>query len=272
MFQPAREVIRYAAAVFILCSGVGAWALPAAGTGAFETQKGRYFQWTAPRGWGVSESISGVTLTSPDAQYSAGLASLLRSQGSRTPQAFLQWVFASVPAYSNVRCVAIKNLPDERLSYQTWQFIEAVVSYHDKGLPVTGVWKVGVANYYGLNDAMIVGYRAANPVFQQAQAFMPQIARSIVLINGAGFAGNDTLIKPKNNPLDNRGLIESGKMRDRVGAHASEGWREGMMGTEPTIDRKTGQTYNSPLNSYNPARGGYVNPSRPDELLDLNHK
>jgi hypothetical protein len=142
----------------------------------------------------------------------------------------------------------------------------------DNGLPVTGVFKVGTANYYGMNDAMIVGYRAANPIFAQAQSFMPRIAKSIVLTNAAEASGNNTLIRPKNNPLDNSGLIQAGKNRDRVREHASEGWREGMMGTEPTIDPKTGKQYNTPLGNYNGARGGYVNPERPNELLVPYHK
>jgi hypothetical protein len=237
-----------------------------------QPQQGRYFRWAAPPGWQVSETNAGVTLTSPDGQLSASLAMLLRSRGSRTPQAFLSWVFSHVPNYRNCRVLAVRNLPNQRMSYQVWQFIEASVSYLDNGLPVTGVYKVGVANYYGLNDAMIVGYRAANPLFQQAQSFLPRIAQSIVLTNALEAGGNNTLIRPKNNPLDNSGLIKSGQYRDRVREHASEGWREGMMGTEPTMDPKTGQTYNSPLNSYNPARGGYVNPQRPNELLVPNHK
>jgi len=239
---------------------------------AIQQHQGRYFRWAAPAGWRVSETNSGVTLTSPDGTLSASLAMLMRSRGSRTPQDFLNWVFTHVLSYRNARVLSVTNLPNQRLSYQVWQFIEAKVSYTDNGLPVTGVFKAGTANYYGMNDAMIVGYRAANPAFARAQSFMPQIAKSIVLTNAAEASGNNTLIKPKNNPLDNSGLIQAGKNRDRVREHASEGWREGMMGTEPTIDPKTGKQRNTPLGAYNPARGGYVNPERPDELLVPYHK
>ncbi len=237
-----------------------------------EDHQGRYFRWSAPPGWRTSETMSGVTLTSPDGLYSAGLAAILRSQGTRTPTAFLKWVFSNVPDYRNAKIISVQKLPNQKMSWQTWEFIEAVVSYNDKGLPVTGIWKAGVANYYNMNDALIVGYRAAKANFKQAQSFMPQIAESIILTNVSGFAGNNTIIQPRNNPLHNEGLIESGKLRDRVREHSSEAWREGMMGTEPTIDPKTGKTYNSPLESYDPGRGGYVNPVRPDELLQPNHK
>ena len=245
---------------------------PAAPGPSLQNHQGQYFRWSTPPGWRVSETNSGVTLTSPDGRYSAGLATILRSKGSRTPQSFLQWMFAHVPGWANARVLSVKTLPAEKLSYQTWQFIEADVSYTENGLPVTGRWKVGVANYYGMNDAMIVGYRAANPDFPAAQSFLPRIAKSIVLTNAAGFAGNNTVIRPKNNPLDNSGLIQAGQTRDNVREHASEADREGRMGTEPTIDPKTGQQRDTPLGDYNPARGGYVNPDRPDELLVPNHK
>jgi hypothetical protein len=239
---------------------------------SLQPHQGRYFRWTCPPGWRVSESNSGLTLTSPDGRYNASLVSLLRSRGSATPEGFLRWLFGRVPSYRNVRVLGVSNLPSRRVAYQVWQFIEARVSYTDNGLPVTGVYKVGVANYGGMNDAMIVGYRAANPVFHDARSFMPQIAKSIVLTNGAEANGNNTLIRPKNNPLDNSGLIQAGKNRDRAREHASEAWREGMMGTEPTIDSKTGKQRNTPLGDYNAARGGYVNPDRPGELLTPNHK
>jgi hypothetical protein len=249
-------------------------ARPSMGNSSYPLQphQGKYFKWATPPGWRFSETNAGVTLTSPDGNYVASLAMLLRSRGTRTPQAFLNWIFSHVPGYRNSRVLSINNLPSQRLSYQVWQFIEATVSFTDNGLPVTGIYKVGVANYYGMNDAMIVGFRAATPAFQQARSFMPPIAKSIILTNAAEASGNNTLIRPKNNPLDNSGLIQSGKNRDRVREHASEGWREGMMGTEPTIDPKTGKQYNTPLGNWNAARGGYVNPQRPDELLVPYHK
>jgi hypothetical protein len=237
-----------------------------------ESHQGRYFRWATPPGWRVSESNSGVTLTSPDGRYAASLASLLRSRGTITPQHFLQWIFTHVPSYTNARVLSVRGLPSRQMSYQVWQFIEARVAYTDNGLPVTGIYKVGVANYGGMNDAMIVGYRAAQGDFDRARPMISRVADSIFLTNAVEANGNNTIIHPKNNPLDNSGLIQSGQNRDRVREHASEGWREGMMGSETTIDPKTGRQRNTPLSDWNGARGGYVNPDRPDELLQPYHK
>lgn len=104
------------------------------------------------------------------------------------------------------------------------------------------------------------------------EPILSRVARSIVLTNAVEANGNNTIIHPKNNPLDNSGIIAAGQNRDNVREHASEAWREGTMGTEPTIDPKTGQQRNTPLGDWNGARGGYVNPDRPDELLQPYHK
>lgn len=239
---------------------------------SLEPHQGRYFRWTAPPGWRASETNAGVTLTSPNGRLSASLATLLRSRGTRTPGAFLEFIFTHVPTYEKARVLSTSKLPSQRMSYQVWQFIEEKVSFTDNGLPVTGIYKVGVANYARMNDAMIVGYRAADADLAQARSLLSRIAGSIFLTNAAEANGNNTLIRPENNPLDNSGLIQAGKNRDRVREHASEGWREGMMGTEPTIDPKTGKQRNTPLGDYNAARGEYVNPDRPDELLLPYHK
>src|SRR5208283_635582 len=73
------------------------------GTGFSENlnhQQGRYWKWAAPQGWRHSESIAGVTLTSPDGRYEAALVGLMRSQGHTTPKAFLQRMLGM--AYSRV--------------------------------------------------------------------------------------------------------------------------------------------------------------------------
>jgi hypothetical protein len=211
---------------------------------SLQPQQGRYFRWSAPPGWRVSESNAGVTLTSPDGACSASLATVLRSKGSRTPSAFLQWVFASVPGYSHARIVSVKSLPDQRMSYQVWKFIEAKVSYRNHGLPVTGVYKAGVANYAGMNDAMIVGYGAADASFQEAEPFMAHIARSIVLTNAAEANGNNTLVKPKNNPLDNSAIIQAGQNRQKGIDRAMERDAQARRGTVDLYDPSTHEKMN----------------------------
>jgi hypothetical protein len=236
---------------------------------ALQPQQGRYFKWSAPAGWRVSESNSGVTLTSPDGRYSAMLASLMRSRGNRTPKDFLQLVFTDVPDYKNARIISIKNLPRQRMSYQVWNFIEAEVSFTDKGLPVVGLYKAGVANYYNMNDSLIVGFRAATKDYEQAKSFMPTIAKSIVLTNANDAFGNNTLVRPKNNPnTAHDSIIEAGQNKSKSQDKSMQKWSNAMRGSEPTYDPTTGQRYASQHSSWDAARGGYVNPNRPTELLN----
>jgi hypothetical protein len=238
-------------------------------SGSLQPHQGRYFKWTAPAGWRVSETNSGVTLTSPDGHYSASLAALMRSRGNRSPKDFLAFIFKSVPDYKNAKVISTRNLPNQRTPNQVWNFIEAEVSYTDRGLPVTGIYKVGVANYYNMNDAMIVGFRAANQDYPQAKSFMPMIAKSIVLTNANMAFGNNTLISPKNNPnTAHDSIVKAGQYRNQVQDKSMQKWSNAMRGNEPTYDPATGQRYSSQHGSWDAARGGYVNPNRTTELLN----
>ncbi len=245
-FRPGRGFTVLAAALFVLTafcffSGI---ACAQAYSPSLQPQQGQYFRWSSPAGWRVSESNAGVTLTSPDGRYSAFLASLLRTRGSRTPSNFLMWMLSSTGC-TNVRVISTKQLPPQRMSYQVWQFIEATVSYTVRGMPVTAVIKSGVANYYGMNDAMVVGYQAASSDFANARSFLPRIAKSIVLTNAAGANGNNTVIRPKNNPLDNSATIKSWENRQRGIDEAMHNDANARRGTVDLYDPATGETINA---------------------------
>jgi hypothetical protein len=225
------------------------WCLPVvdrahASPSTLQQQQGQYFRWSSPPDWRASESNAGVTLTSPDGKYSAFLATLLRSRGSRSPVDFLRWML-SVAGYSDVRFISTRQLPPQRMSYQEWHFVEVTLSCSFRNMPTTAVIKSGVANYYGMNDAMVVGYQAASNDFERARSFMPQIARSIILTNAAEANGNNTLIRPKNNPLDNSATIKSWENRQRGTSEASRNDANARRGTVDLYDPSTGQTINA---------------------------
>ncbi|HET6459184.1 MAG TPA: hypothetical protein VFG29_00205 [Syntrophales bacterium] len=204
-------------------------------------QQGRYFKWASPAGWRHRESNAGVTLTSPDGRYSAFLAMVVRSSGSRTPLDFLQWMLNKTGC-TNVKIISTKQLPAQRMSYQVWQFIEVNLSYSENGQPMMGMIKSGVANYYGMNDAMIVGYRTSPGDFKDARSFMSKIAKSIILTNAAQASGNDTIIRPKNNPLDNSEMIRSWEKNQRTRDEAMRKDANARRGTVDLYDPSTGET------------------------------
>jgi len=236
---------------------------------SLQTTQGRYFRWSAPAGWIYSETMSGVTLYSPDGKHSAGFAAILRSRGQQTPQNFLKSVFSKVPDYKNPKILSTKNLPNRQVGYQTWHWIEATIAYTDKGLPVTGLWQIGVANYYGMNDAAVLFYRSANANIKEGQAFLPQIAKSITITNTTEFAGNNTIIHPKNNPNTTGDMImKTWENKNKSFDEAMRKDTNARRGYEPAYDPVTGERYNPTFNQWNDARGGYVNPKRPTELLN----
>ena len=241
------------------------------------SQQGRYWKWAAPQGWSHSESIAGVTLTSPDGKYEAALAGLMRSQGHTTPTAFLHRMLGM--AYSKVKLVAVRPLPNQKMGYQTWTWIEADVTATSKsGSQMKGVWRCGVANYYNLNDALINGWWAPVSSFQQSKNSLEPIAKSIILTNPNEAFGNNQLIHPsagssaglaKNNPNTTGDTIM------KTWENKNKSWDESMRkdtnvrrGYEPAYDPSTGQQYNPSLGNWNAAKGGYVNPNSPTEVLN----
>jgi len=262
------KLIRTAIVISLMCVFICCLCTTQADAVSLQTTQGRYFKWSAPAGWTHSETMSGVTLYSPDGKHSVGFAAVMLSKGQQTPQNFIKLVFLKVSDYDNPKVIAVKNLPKRQAGYQTWRWIEATIAYTDKGLLVTGLWQVGVTDYYGMNDAAMLFYRSANASIKEGQTFLPQIAKSITITNTTEFAGNNTIIHPKNNPN------LAGDMIMKTWENKNESFDEAMgkdtnarRGHEPAYDPLTGQRYNPTSDQWNAARGGYVNPNKPTELL-----
>lgn len=242
----------------------------ATATGQQITQhRGRYFSWVSPIGWKASETMNGLTLTAPNGSDSVMYAILLRSQGQSNPSRFLQWMLSHMPGYSNFKVVSTRQLPDQRSGIQgtSWKVMEIEMNYTINGIPHRGVWTCGVNNYYGMFDASVNGYHASLNAWQNSRVYLQSMSNRIIITNPRQIAGNDTLIPVKNNPLDNSGIIESGRMRDASRDRISKKQREATMGQERMKDPYTGKIYNMPNTAYDPAVGGYRNPNRPGELL-----
>ena len=74
---------------------------------------------------------------------------------------------------------------------------------------------------------------------------MPRIAKSIVLTNAAGANGNNTLLRPKNHPLDNTAVIQAGQNRQKGIDEAMRNDANARRGTVDLYDSSTGQTINA---------------------------
>lgn len=234
-----------------------------------EAQQGRYFGWAAPRGWRASESTNGVSLRSPDGAQRAGFVMLLRSQGTASPRGFLTWMLSLDPTLRLQEVVGERRLPDVPggPAGGVWQMAELEVRLLVEGAPHRGTFTCSVKNAWGLNDAMCSYAHAAAAQWAAGREWLPQLARSVRITNMAQVAGNDQLLRPRNNPLDNSGLLESWRKRGLSEDRISQARREGTMGYERMKDPSTGRTYDMPLETWDGAAGGYRNPARPGELL-----
>jgi hypothetical protein len=232
------------------------------------THRGNYFQWSAPQGWQEQETMSGVTLTAPDPTLTVSSVLLLRSRGRTSPQDFAVRILSFVPELSQLRVLSAKNQPPIQSGFgPAWAIQEIEMQYTIGRTPVRATWTVGIASAYGGYDAFMLGYQAPEEAFDAAKLWLAPIAQSVNCINPRQVAGNDTLVLPKNNPLDNSGLLkvwrDKGISEDRI----SQSRRAGMMGYERVKDTSTGRIYSMPLENWDGTVGGYRNPARPTEIL-----
>ena len=235
-----------------------------------QTHQGQYFRWSVPTGWNARESTSGVEMSSSDGLLKVDWAILLRSPGSSRPENFVLIMLPKIPGYSNIRLIKVLGHRKQPSIYPglSWDVAEMDIAYQYRGIPMRSTWTCGILNIQGRTyDATLSGYGAPEGQFDQAKLWLWQVANSVTITNPRQVAGNDTLITPKNNPLDNRGLIESWRQKGLSEDRISQGRREGTMGYERMKDTTTGQKWNMPLESYDGAAGGYRNPNRPNEIL-----
>lgn len=232
-------------------------------------QRGQYFRWVAPKGWRASESTNGVTLASPDGHMRAGFVLLLRTPGASTPRDFLLRFLPMDPSYRNLRVESQRRLPDvpAGMPGAVWRVEEIGLRLLVDGKPHQALFTCAVKNFYGQFDAFFSYQHATVAEWPAARQFLPQLTRAIAVVNPGRVAMNDQLLRPRNNPLDNSGLIESWRRKGISDARISQAQREGMMGYERMKDPSTGRMYDMPLETYDGAAGGYRNPVRPTELL-----
>jgi hypothetical protein len=241
----------------------------AGGRPVLEPHRGRYFRWAMPPTWRFSESTNGVTLYSPDGRQRAGFVLLMRSPGAITPADFLLRFLPMDPSYRDLRVEARRPLPDVPSGYPgvVWKVEEISLALTVDGKPHRGSFTCAISAAYGFFDAFVGYSHAAAADWPAARQFLPQLTRSIAIVNPGQVAMNDQLLRPRNNPLDNSGLIESWRRKGVSEARISQARREGTMGYERMKDPATGRTYDMPLETYDGTVGGYRNPVRPTEVL-----
>ena len=233
-----------------------------------ETRQGQYFRWSMPQGWSYNETTNGVDIVSSDGRSGASSALLVGGFGQPSPRDFLLFMLQQLGLY-DVQIVSSRDLTDQPgiPGLPPWKVSEFELTFTLRGVPVRGRDTVGVIQAYGRYTATVMSYHAPVDRWEQEKLWLPAVAQSVVITNPRQVAMQDQVMLPRNNPLDNSGLLESWRQKGLSEDRISRAQREGTMGYERLEDPTTGQKYELPLEAYDPTRGGYRNPVRPDELL-----
>jgi hypothetical protein len=232
---------------------------------ALKTQQGQYFRWAAPQGWSVNETISGVDLFAPDGKTFVSSALLHGGFGRMTPRDFLLMTIKQVNPTAQIERSA--PMPSQPGIWGPWQLEDFALTAVHKGTPVRMRATVGLSAGHGRYSGTISLYQAPAKSWDHDKLWLPAVAQSIVVTNARQVAGQDSVKLPRNNPLDNSGLVESWRQKRLSEDRISQGQREGTMGYTRLEDPNTGQSYEMPLERYDGTVGGYRNPRNPTELL-----
>lgn len=231
-----------------------------------EFHQGQYFRWSAPRAWTMKETTNGVDLIAPGGATFVSSALLAGGFGAMSPQQFLKTVLRQVNASAQVtRSTRLKDQPG---ILSPWRVEEYDMTATYQGVAVRMGATVGVSSAYGRYYATMTLYQAPAATWARDRTWLPAVAHSIVVTNPRQVAGADRVMLPRNNPLDNSGLIESWRQKGLSEDRISQARQEATMGYERVLDPQTGHHYNMPYEAYDAGAGGYRNPLRPSELLE----
>lgn len=248
----------------LLTVGTGAASEEAPDRPPLIRKQGRFFAWAQPKDWREGESMNGVNLESPDAERNAAFCVLFRSPGRSTPEAFARRVSMML------RVADFQLTRTNRIDGQPPGMVTSEVEFTFRDLvrgPRRGGAVVSIVQNMGQYDAYWQWYSTVPEKWESDRLWLPVIARSVQVTNPYELAGNNTILQPRNNPLDNSALIKSWEARSLSQDRISQATREGIMGYERVQSPTSGRYYEMPLETYNGARGGYLNPENPGEVL-----
>ena len=249
-------------------------------TGGGDTMGGATttYQFALPEGWHVSGvTFRGIDL-SLDAVTGVSFAYLTNGIGTVTTDQWIDFVFQGV-GYTDIKYLAEQPLGQQSDAMgMGWQMVAKEYEATFKGTRVRGVATGAVSNIgfgygYGSYSGMISLRQSTVSKWDEFSAITAAIQESIKITDAKA---GQSLILPKNNPLDSSSVMGSWEYRNQVQDRASAKWSEAVMGYENVHSPTTGQTYQAPLNSWNATGSdgaGYYRPlpGGGQEKLDLDN-
>jgi hypothetical protein len=231
---------------------------------------GQAYRWAAPRHWRATEGRNVLEIAAPDGLTGVSLSYVLGMFGHTTPERYLQLVLRSAP-YQHLRVASYRELASEPsvIPGMPWRVGYAELTYVYRGVPVRAAAIAGVIQGSGQYVATVIGWQAPEAARADASAWLPRVARSIVITDASWAVTMARSSLPRNIPHDdiygsyNRAWTARGVPQGRL----SQMRREGTMGYEEMQSPTSGLRYEMPLDLYDSTIAGYRNPDKPGEVL-----
>ncbi|HSV14896.1 MAG TPA: hypothetical protein VLI90_11590 [Tepidisphaeraceae bacterium] len=229
-------------------------------------QQGQYFRWSQPEGWRSNETTNGVDVISPDGRAGATSCLLVNTPGTTNPQGFVQGFLPRCGA-KNIQITAVRDLPDQMYAGAPMKTQQMELTYDVNGTAYHGLMTCAVVTGFNNYTAFLQGAASVPEDWDKVKTWLPAIAENVSITNPQQVAMQDKIILPKNRPLDDTSVMSAYQTRAASQDRMSQKWEETALGYERMKDPGTGQMYDMPFEAFDAARGGYVNPQRPTDLL-----
>ncbi len=238
-----------------------------------EPHRGTVFQWFAPEDWRTTDGSRGVSMFGPNNQEFVGSVLIMQGQGSPSPQELLLSWLTRIHGYSAFQLISttkLPKMPEPSLPSLEWTIGEFELHYLIDGRPTTGHWTAAVMTFGMMFfNGSIIGYSAQDDRWATARYYLPEMARSVTVLDPAKFGGLKMVIHPAAHPWEatdlQRLFAGRGLPEDRLTALT----RDGGTAYERVRSQDTGKVRDMPFERYDPILGGYPDPDRPGRLLEL---
>lgn len=232
-------------------------------------ERSRAYEYSIPRGWRVHETSNGIELIDPDGVTGVSGSILVGGFGAPSPEQYLRQVL-SMSGHSNARFISSLPVPPQPgpMGLQ-WRGVEVELESQYQGAAVHIRAISLILQGAGQYAAIVTGAQGPVGKWNQLKHWLPRVRDSIRIVDGSIATGSMSNALPRGIRHDEiYGSYNRAWSARQVSADAiSKAQREGTMGYKRMIDPETSQIYEPPLEAYDPTRGGWRNPVRPDELL-----
>lgn len=223
------------------------------------------YEYALPENW----RVSGITFRGIDLNYDdvtgVSFAYLTGAVGNTTPD---QWMLqiTKMAGFSGLRFLADRSLGSVADPFgMRWDMKAKEYEAVFKGVRVHGVMTAAVSNLatgfgYGSFSAIMALRQSRADQWERFSAITAVLQESIRIVDAK--AGQNLLL-PRNNPADTDSIMGSWEYKNRVEDRLSARWQESIMGYDNVRSPSTGQTYQMPLNAWNPTGSegpGYYRP------------